>query len=78
MGAVLSQRQEDGCLHHIAFMSKSFMGPEYNYDTHDKELLAIIKAFEEWWFLLEGTETPITVFTDHRSFEYWQGSRNFN
>lgn len=78
MGVVLSQRQEDGRLYPIAFMSKSFTGPEYNYDTHNKELLAIIKVFEEWCFLLEGTELPITVFTDHKNLEYWQGSRNFN
>lgn len=78
MGAVLSQRQEVGRLHPIAFMSKSFTSPEYNYDMHDKELLAIIKALEEWRFLLEGTEIPITVFTDHRNLEYWQGSCNFN
>jgi hypothetical protein len=48
MGAVLNQRQEDGRLHPIAYMSQSFAGAEQNYDTHDKELLAIIKAFEFW------------------------------
>ncbi|KAF8749894.1 Encoded by [Rhizoctonia solani] len=48
MGAVLSQRKEDGCLHPVAFMSASFSPAELNYDTHDKELLAIICAFEHW------------------------------
>jgi hypothetical protein len=78
MGAVLSQRQEDGRLHPIAYMSQSFAGAEQNYDTHDKELLAIIKAFEFWRIFLEGTKEPITVFTDHRNLEYWQDSRTFN
>jgi hypothetical protein len=32
MGAVLSQRQEDGRLHPIAYMSQSFTGAEHNYD----------------------------------------------
>jgi hypothetical protein len=78
MGAVLSQRQEDGRLHPIAYMSQSFTGAEYNYDTHDKELLAVIKALEFWRIFLEGTKEPITVFTDHRNLEYWQESHTFN
>ncbi|CCO36711.1 Retrotransposable element Tf2 155 kDa protein type 1 [Rhizoctonia solani AG-1 IB] len=75
MGAILSQRSNDGRLHPIAYMSKSFNDAERNYDTHDKELLAIIKAFEEWRIFLEGTLCPITVFTDHRNLEYWRKSR---
>jgi hypothetical protein len=78
MGAVLSQRQEDGRLHPNAYMSQSFTGAEHNYDTHDKELLAIIKALEFWRIFLEGTKEPITVFTDHKNLEYWQESCTFN
>ncbi|CCO31558.1 Transposon Ty3-I Gag-Pol polyprotein AltName: Full=Gag3-Pol3 [Rhizoctonia solani AG-1 IB] len=40
-------------------MSASFSPAELNYDTHDKELLAIICAFEHWRIFLEGTEHPI-------------------
>ncbi|CCO31917.1 Retrotransposable element Tf2 155 kDa protein type 1 [Rhizoctonia solani AG-1 IB] len=58
--------------------SESFKGAEQNYDTHDKELLAIIRSFEHWRIYLEGTITPITVFTDHRNLEYWKESRTFN
>jgi hypothetical protein len=71
MGAILSQRQEDRRLHPIAYMSQSFSGAEHNYDTHDKELLAIIKALEFWRIFLEGTREPITIFMDHRNLEYW-------
>ncbi|CEL61535.1 Retrotransposable element Tf2 155 kDa protein type 1 OS=Schizosaccharomyces pombe (strain 972 / ATCC 24843) GN=Tf2-1 PE=4 SV=1 [Rhizoctonia solani AG-1 IB] len=78
MGAILSQRTNDGRLHPIAYMLKSFNNAEQNYDTHDKELLAIIKALEEWRIFLEGTPQPITVFTDHRNLEYWQKTRSFN
>ena len=41
-GAVLSQHQDDGTLHPIAFMSKAFSEVEQNYQVHDKEMLAII------------------------------------
>jgi hypothetical protein len=78
MGAVLSQRQEDGRFHPIALMSASFSPAELNYDTHDKALLAIIRAFEHWRIFLEGTKETVTVFTDHKNLEYWKTARTFN
>ncbi|CCO34604.1 Retrotransposable element Tf2 155 kDa protein type 1 [Rhizoctonia solani AG-1 IB] len=78
MGAALSQRKDDGCLHPVAFMSASFSPAEPNYDTHDKELLAVIRAFEHWRIFLEGTEHPVTVLTDHKNLEYWKSARTFN
>ncbi|KAF8752408.1 Reverse transcriptase (RNA-dependent DNA polymerase) [Rhizoctonia solani] len=55
LGSILSQRQEDGCLHPLGFLSESFKGAKQNYDTHNKELLAIIRSFEYWRIFLEGT-----------------------
>ncbi|KAB5589112.1 Retrotransposable element Tf2 [Ceratobasidium theobromae] len=78
MGAILSQRQEDGYLHPIAYLSQSFNDAQCNYDTHDKELCTIITALEGWQYLLEGTEEPITIYTDHRNLEYWANSSKFN
>ncbi|QRW18525.1 Retrotransposable element Tf2 protein [Rhizoctonia solani] len=78
LGSILSQQQEDGWLHPLGFLSESFKGAEQNYDTHDKELLAIIRSLEYWRIFLEGTVHPITVFTDHRNLEYWKESRTFN
>ncbi|QRW26338.1 Retrotransposable element Tf2 protein [Rhizoctonia solani] len=78
LGSILSQRQGDGRLHPLGFLSESFKGAEQNYDTHDKELLAIIRSFEHWRIFLEGTLHPVTVFTDHRNLEYWKESRTFN
>jgi len=37
----------DGKLHPVAFHSRTFNQPERNYDVHDKELLAIFKAFKK-------------------------------
>ncbi|QRW23611.1 Retrotransposable element Tf2 protein [Rhizoctonia solani] len=78
LGSILSQRQEDGRLHPLGFLSKSFKGAKQNYDTHNKELLAIIRSFEYWRIFLEGTAHPVTVFTDHRNLEYWKESQTFN
>ncbi|QRW17416.1 Retrotransposable element Tf2 protein [Rhizoctonia solani] len=78
LGSILSQRQEDGRLHPLGFLSKSFKGAKQNYNTHDKELLAIIRSFEYWRIFLEGTAHPVTVFTNHRNLEYWKESQTFN
>jgi len=49
--------------------------PELNYDTHDKELLAIFKAFHHWHHYLEGSTTLIDVVTNHKNLEYFSSSK---
>jgi len=47
-GAVLSQQSMmDGKWHPVAFYSKSLSSMEWNYEIHDKEMLAIIRTLEE-------------------------------
>jgi len=47
-GAVLSQQSMmDGKWHPVAFYSKSLSSVEWNYEIHDKEMLAIIHPLEE-------------------------------
>ena len=47
--------------HPIAFFSKSLSLVEQNYEIHDKEMLAIIRALEEWQHFLEGTVGNKTI-----------------
>jgi hypothetical protein len=51
---------------------------EYNYQIYDKELLVIIKCFEEWRPELEGTEFLIQVLTDHKSLEYFMTTKKLS
>ena len=44
---VLSQYDDSGVLHPVAFFSKKHTATEYNYEIYDKELLAIVRCFEE-------------------------------
>src|SRR5258705_8499021 len=44
----LSQAQADGMHQPITFMSKGFSDAEHNYQIHDKEMLAIMRALHEW------------------------------
>ena len=54
-GAVLSQLcAEDGKWHPVAFLSKLLSDTEQNYKIHDKEMLAIMRALDEWRHFLEG------------------------
>jgi len=54
-GAVFSQQLPgEEKWHPVAFYSKSLSPVEQNYEIHDKEMLAIIHALEEWRHFLEG------------------------
>lgn len=44
---VMSQQDEEGILHPVAFFSKKHSPTECNDDIYDKELLAVIRCFEE-------------------------------
>jgi hypothetical protein len=45
---------------------KKLSGPEERYEVHDKELLVIVKALQDWRPYLAGTEKPIQIYTDHK------------
>ena len=75
LGAILSILTESGEIHPVAFHSRTFSAPELNYDTHDKELLAIFDAFRVWRHYLEGSGTPIDVVTDHKNLEYFSTTK---
>lgn len=49
---------------------------QQNYPTYEKELLAIVRALEKWRYYLLGTK--FTVFTNHRTLEYFQTQKNLS
>jgi len=78
-GAVLSQQSTaDGKWHPVAFYSKSLSSVEWNYEIHDKEMLAIIRALEEWRHFLEGAIHPVEIWTDHKNLEYFMMAKKLN
>src|SRR5258708_32370665 len=42
---------------------------------HDKELLAIFKAFKSWRHFLEGSAAAINMVTDHKNLEYFTSTK---
>jgi len=75
---VLSQPDSSGILHPIAFFSKKHTPAECNYEIYDKELLAIVRAFEEWRTELEGAAYTVDVLSDHRNLTYFMSKQDFN
>jgi len=78
-GAVLSQQlMADEKWHPVAFYSKSLSSVEQNYEIHDKEMLAIIRALEEWRHFLERATHPVEIWTDHKNLEYFMTAKKLN
>lgn len=75
---VLSQRDDLGILHPVAFFSKKHSPAECNYEIYDKELLAIIRCFEEWRPHLESAKDAIQVLCDHKNLEYFMSTKMLN
>jgi len=59
----------------VAYYSQTLTAPELNYDTHNKELLAIFEAFQNWHHYLEGSTSSIDVIMDHKNLEYFSTSK---
>src|SRR5258706_3965728 len=77
LGAILSQKY-DKALHPVAFHSRKLSPAEINYDTHDKELLAIVDCFKRWRRHLEGANHQVQVITDHNNLELFQTTKILN
>jgi hypothetical protein len=75
---VLSQYGDDGLLHPVAFYSKKHSPAESNYEIYDKELMAIVRCFEEWRAELQSAINPIQVLTDHKNLEYFMSNKLLN
>jgi hypothetical protein len=71
IGAVLSQKFEDGKIHPCDFISRKMSPAEFNYDVFDKEMLAIVCSLQKWRHFLQGSEFRTMVFSDHQNLSYF-------
>src|SRR5258706_1811911 len=78
IAGILSVTTKDNEIRLVAFFSRSLQGAEKNYDTHDKELLAVFEAFKNWWHFLEGSAKVIDMVTDHKNLEYFTSSKKLS
>jgi len=77
--AILSQQLPgEEKWHPVVFYSKSLSPVEWNYEIHDKKMLAIIRVLEEWRHFLEGARHPVEIWTDHKNLEYFMTAKKLN
>ena len=69
MGAVLSQRGEDGAERVVAYMSHKFNPAQTRYPVHDREMLAVITALGDWRHYLLGA--TFDMYTDNKAVSYF-------
>lgn len=78
--ATLSQKDDSGILRPVAYLSSKMTPQEINYEIYDKELLAIVKAFEKWRPELMSTKegNPVNVLSDHKNLEWFMTTKDLN
>jgi hypothetical protein len=67
VGAVLGQ-SKDKKHYAISYTSKTLTGPQLNYATTEKELLAVVFAIKMFRSYLVGAK--VIVYTDHAALKY--------
>jgi hypothetical protein len=78
IGVCLGQLDEAGKLKPVAYYLRKMTPAELNYDIYDKELLAIVVAFEQWRVYLEGLKYKVQVWTDHKNLTSFTTTKILN
>ena len=77
-GVVLSQQDKLGNWKPCAFFSTKYLPAECNYDIHNKELIAIVKALVYWTSELLSLSKPFLILTDYKNLEKFMVKRELN
>ena len=70
-------QQKDQKWHPIAYYSRKMTPAEQNYDIHDKELLAIMAALQEWRVYAEGSPS-LEILSDHKNLLTFTTTKQLN
>ncbi len=62
----------------IVYQSKKLSEPEKRYEVHDKELLVIVKALQDWRPYLTDTEKSIQIYTDYKNLRNFATTKQLN
>jgi hypothetical protein len=75
---VLSQKKNDDLIRSVTYFSKTLSSAECNYEIYDKELLTIIRCFEQWRAELQSMKSFINVLTNHKNLKYFMTIKKLN
>jgi len=65
IGAVLSQKDDDGNERPVAYFSRKLNDRESNWSTYEQECLALVEALKHFRHYVEGKK--VYLFTDHKA-----------
>ncbi len=77
VGACLYQI-EDEQQKPIAYQSRKLSESEKRYEVHNKELLVIVKALQDWRPYFADTEKSIQIYTDHKNLRNFATTKQLN
>jgi hypothetical protein len=75
IAGVISQEHSQSQWYPVGFYSHVLSGHEVNWEIHDKELYAIVEAFRKWRPELMSVQGQVSVYSDHRSLEYFMTTK---
>ncbi len=75
---MLFQKENDDHIRSVAYFFKTLFFAECNYEIYDKELLTIIRCFEQWRTELQSIEKSTNVLIDHKSLKYFMITKKLN
>lgn len=74
IGAMITQYDKDGAERPILFDAKKLDKHQRNYDTRDRELLAVVHTLDKYDYMLK--DRPFIVYTDHKNLTHLENSRD--
>jgi hypothetical protein len=78
IGGCLSQYDDRKRLKPVAYLSQRLSPAECNYQIHDKELLSIIRALQQWDSKLRSTAKTFTILSDYYNLKYFMTAKQLN
>jgi hypothetical protein len=75
---VLSQYNDQGILHQVAFFFKKKSPTQENYKMYNQELVVISKSLKQLRPKCEGSAHPIKILTDYQIMEDFMTSKLIN
>ena len=70
-------QQHDGKWKPVVYYSRKMTAAKQNYDIHDKKLLTIISALQQWKVYAKSC-SELTIFTDHKNLLKFTITKKFN
>jgi hypothetical protein len=71
-GGILTQMDTNGDRYSCAYLFKSLMKEQRNYNTGDRELLAIVQELKKWRYYIQGSGHTMIVLSDHDNLRHFK------